>query len=102
MGFAATLAWPTHHPAWALVLALVIAAVYTLLIGVIQAITNQQVGLNVITEFIIGYMLPGRPVVTMTSKTYGYITMAQALTFVSDLTLGHCPGCCYILSGEIP
>ncbi|KAK0558899.1 hypothetical protein OC861_006799, partial [Tilletia horrida] len=60
MGFAATLAWPTHHPAWALFLALVIAAVYTLLIGVIQAITNQQVGLNVITRFNIGDMLPAR------------------------------------------
>ncbi|KAK0566506.1 hypothetical protein OC861_003196 [Tilletia horrida] len=89
MGFAATLAWPTHHPAWALVLALVIAAVYTLPIGIIQAITNQQVGLNVITEFIIGYMLPGRPVAMMIFKTYGYITMAQALSFVSDLKLGH-------------
>ncbi|KAK0547259.1 hypothetical protein OC846_003270 [Tilletia horrida] len=89
LGFAATLAWPTHHPWWALILALVIAAVYTLPIGIIQAITNQQVGLNVITEFIIGYMLPGRPIAMMIFKTYGYITMAQALSFVSDLKLGH-------------
>ncbi|KAE8209882.1 hypothetical protein CF327_g6183 [Tilletia walkeri] len=89
LGFAATLAWPTQHPAWALILALVIAAIYTLPIGIIQAITNQQVGLNVITEFIIGYMLPGRPVAMMIFKTYGYITMAQALSFVSDLKLGH-------------
>lgn len=43
----------------------------------IQAITNQQVGLNVITELIIGYALPGRPVAMMMFKTWGYITMAQ-------------------------
>ena len=55
----------------------------------IQAITNQQIGLNVITELIIGYMLPGRPVAMMMFKTWGYITMAQALTFASDFKLGH-------------
>ena len=55
----------------------------------IQAITNQQVGLNVITELIIGYLLPGRPVAMMMFKTWGYITMSRGLTFASDLKLGH-------------
>jgi hypothetical protein len=55
----------------------------------IQAITNQQVGLNVITELIVGYALPGRPIAMMLFKTYGYITMAQALQFASDMKLGH-------------
>ena len=58
-------------------------------IGMIQAITNLQIGLNVITELIIGYALPGRPVAMMMFKTWGYITMAQALTFASDFKLGH-------------
>lgn len=34
----------------------------------IQATTNQKVGLNVITELIIGYALPGRPVAMMLFK----------------------------------
>ena len=55
----------------------------------IQAITNQQVGLNVITELIIGYALPGKPIAMMMFKTWGYITMAQALQFTSDFKLGH-------------
>ena len=55
----------------------------------IQAITNQQVGLNVITELIIGYALPGRPIAMMLFKTWGYITMVQALQFTSDFKLGH-------------
>lgn len=62
---------------------------YTIPIGVIQAITNQQVGLNVITELIIGYALPGRPVAMMMFKTWGYITMVQALQFTADFKLGH-------------
>jgi OPT family small oligopeptide transporter len=81
--------WPTQMPVWALVLALIISFVYVIPIGMIQAITNQQVGLNVITELIIGYMLPGRPIAMMMFKTWGYITMAQALTFTSDFKLGH-------------
>ena len=55
----------------------------------IQAITNQQVGLNVITELIAGYLLPGRPVAVMIFKTWGYITMSQALEFTADFKLGH-------------
>ncbi|KDN37828.1 hypothetical protein RSAG8_09882, partial [Rhizoctonia solani AG-8 WAC10335] len=81
--------WPTQMPVWAFFLALIIAFVYIIPIGMIQAITNQQVGLNVITELIIGYALPGRPVAMMLFKTWGYITMAQALQFTSDFKLGH-------------
>ena len=55
----------------------------------IQAITNQQLGLNVLTELIIGYALPGKPIAMMMFKTWGYNTMAQALQFTSDFKLGH-------------
>ncbi|KAF8060810.1 small oligopeptide transporter [Lyophyllum atratum] len=81
--------WPSEMPVWAFVLALIIAFVYIIPIGMIQAITNQQIGLNVITELVIGYALPGRPVAMMLFKTWGYITMAQALAFTSDFKLGH-------------
>ncbi|KAH7884149.1 OPT oligopeptide transporter protein-domain-containing protein [Phlebopus sp. FC_14] len=82
-------AWPTHMPVWAFVIALLIAFTYVIPCGMIQAITNQQVGLNVITELIIGYALPGRPIAMMMFKTWGYITMTQALTFTADFKLGH-------------
>ncbi|KAJ3508146.1 hypothetical protein NLJ89_g5912 [Agrocybe chaxingu] len=81
--------WETKFPVQWFILALVIAFFYVIPIGMIQAITNQQVGLNVITELIIGYALPGRPVAMMMFKTWGYITMAQALQFTADFKLGH-------------
>ncbi|KAG7440074.1 OPT oligopeptide transporter [Guyanagaster necrorhizus] len=81
--------WPTEMPVWAFLLALVIAFTYVIPVGMIQAITNQQVGTNVITELVIGYARPGRPVAMMMFKTWGYITMSQALTFTSDFKLGH-------------
>lgn len=37
----------------------------------------------------IGYLYPERPVANMCFKVYGYISMAQALTFVADFKLGH-------------
>lgn len=49
----------------------------------------QQPGLNVITELIIGYMYPGKPLANVTFKTYGYISMSQALNFIQDFKLGH-------------
>lgn len=76
-------------PWWGLVLACAIAMFFTLPIGVIQATTNQQMGLNVITELIIGYLYPGRPLANVSFKTYGYISMSQALYFVGDFKLGH-------------
>ncbi|KAF8315900.1 OPT oligopeptide transporter [Clavulina sp. PMI_390] len=81
--------WPSELPVWALIIALLIAFIYIIPIGMIQAITNQQVGLNVITELIVGYMLPGRPIAMMMFKTWGYIAMAQGLTLSSDFKLGH-------------
>ncbi|KAK0472353.1 OPT oligopeptide transporter protein-domain-containing protein [Armillaria novae-zelandiae] len=81
--------WDTKFPMQYFILALVISFVYVIPIGMIQAIANQQVGLNVVTELIIGYALPGRRVAMLMFKTWGYITMAQALTFMSDFKLGH-------------
>ncbi|KAL0301051.1 UNVERIFIED_CONTAM: Oligopeptide transporter 1 [Sesamum radiatum] len=48
----------------------------------------QQIGLNIITEMIIGYIYPGRPLANVAFKTYGYISMSQALGFLSDFKLG--------------
>ncbi|RYP92689.1 hypothetical protein DL770_001202 [Monosporascus sp. CRB-9-2] len=89
LGFVAVLGYPTHLTWWAFLLAVAISFVFSLPIGIIQAVTNNQIGLNVLTEFIYGYIQPGRPLALMIFKTFGYITMAQALGFVEDLKFGH-------------
>ncbi|KAF9204915.1 hypothetical protein BGZ49_004711 [Haplosporangium sp. Z 27] len=78
-----------YMPWWAVFLAIFIAAIFVLPVGVIQAVTNQPPGLNIITEYIIGYILPGHAIANVTFKTYGYNVNYQALTFTSDLKLGH-------------
>ncbi|WPH02280.1 Hypothetical protein R9X50_00513600 [Acrodontium crateriforme] len=87
--FVSCLAYPTGMGGGSVVLALVIATVFIIPIGIIQAMTNIQLGLNVFTEFIIGYLQPGHPIAMMLFKTFGYIVMTQALYFCQDLKLGH-------------
>ena len=65
------------------------ASIHIVPIGMIEAITNQDVELNVLAELIIGYALPGRPIAMMLFKTWGNATMRQALAFTSDFKLGH-------------
>ncbi|XP_010092336.2 oligopeptide transporter 1 [Morus notabilis] len=76
-------------PWWGILMACGIALFFTLPIGIIQATTNTQPGLNVITELIIGYIYPGKPLANVAFKTYGYISMSQALGFLGDFKLGH-------------
>ncbi|KAF8948334.1 hypothetical protein BGZ47_005459 [Haplosporangium gracile] len=72
-----------------LLVSLAIGFIFALPVGIVQAVTNQQPGLNVITEYVIGYLMPGHPIANVTFKAYGYITNAQALQFTQDLKLGH-------------
>lgn len=81
--------WDTDMPVWALFFSLAIAGLMLVPIGMIYALTNISVGLNVITEFIVGYLVPGRPIAMMLFKTFGYITNYQAIKFLSGMKLGH-------------
>ncbi|KAI0029695.1 OPT oligopeptide transporter protein-domain-containing protein [Vararia minispora EC-137] len=81
--------WPTGMTIWAFIIALIIGMYpRRRRVGMIQAITNKQVGLNVLSELLIGFMLPGKPVAMMMC-TWAYITMSQAMTFTADFKLGH-------------
>ncbi len=65
LGFVAVLGYPTNLAWWAFLLAVAISFVFSLPIGIIQAVTNNQIGLNVLTEFIYGYIQPGRQLALM-------------------------------------
>ncbi|KAH7524799.1 hypothetical protein FEM48_Zijuj06G0157400 [Ziziphus jujuba var. spinosa] len=96
-------------PWWGLIFAAGLALIFTLPISVITATTNQAIalfslyyflfflikniyltpGLNVITEYIMGIILPGKPIANVCFKTYGYMSMSQAISFLNDFKLGH-------------
>lgn len=62
--------------------------------------TMQQPGYDIIAQFIIGYVLPGEPIANLLFKIYGRISTVHALSFLSDLKLGHYmkipPRCMYV------
>ncbi|KAI4303564.1 hypothetical protein MLD38_039175 [Melastoma candidum] len=76
-------------PWWGMIFAFGLAWLVTLPIGVIQATTNQQPGYDIIAQFVIGYVLPGKPIANLLFKIYGRISTIHALAFLSDLKLGH-------------
>lgn len=88
IGLGVVLGFPTHLSWWAFFISLIMALVWMVPIGIVQATTNIQIGLNVMTEFVIGYMQPGRPMAMMLFKTYGYISMYQGLYFLQDMKMG--------------
>jgi hypothetical protein len=73
LSFVSILVWNTHFSWWAMIIGIIIPCVWVVPIGIIYATTNIQIGLNVFTEFIIGYMLPGRPLAMMMFKSYGML-----------------------------
>lgn len=80
--------YPTHLPWWAFIVSIILGAIFFLPTGLIQATTNIQIGLNVLTEFIVGYLVPGRPMAMMLFKAYGYMALYQGLFFSQDMKLG--------------
>ncbi|KAJ3680673.1 hypothetical protein LUZ60_016951 [Juncus effusus] len=76
-------------PWWGLIFACGMAFMFTLPISIITATTNQTPGLNVITEYVMGLILPGKPIANVCFKVYGYMSMSQAVAFLADFKLGH-------------
>jgi OPT family oligopeptide transporter len=82
--------YDTKLPVYGVFLALVIPALYMIPCCIIQGITNvdaQQ--LNVLSEFIGGYMFQGKPLANMIFKTLSQDVVQQGLYFAQDMKLGH-------------
>jgi len=60
-------------PWWGFLVACLLGWVMTLPICALVAITGSGPGLNVITELVAGYMLPGSAIANMVFKCYGYM-----------------------------
>jgi len=88
ISLASVVGWATHLPWWGFLITLLLPIIFILPIGIIEAQTSLQIGLNVITEFLAGYIWPGKPVANTLVKIYGYMTMSKGLLFARDLKLG--------------
>lgn len=81
--------YKTDMPIWGIVFAYAIALLLIIPSGIMEAVASTSAPLNVLSELIGGYGLAGRPVANMLFKSYGYVTMSQALSYASDMKLAH-------------
>lgn len=79
--------YDTQLPVWGLFISVSISLINFLPQGLLEAITNQHVGLNIVTELIGGYLYPGKPIANLMFKLYGFIPMRHGLDFSRDLKL---------------
>lgn len=84
-----TLYYDTGFPVWGIFLAIAFALTLQIPLGMIMAMTNNEITLNVVAELIAGYTLAGKPIANMIFKMFGYIATAQSIQFLADLKLAH-------------
>ncbi|KAJ5396454.1 hypothetical protein N7509_004567 [Penicillium cosmopolitanum] len=89
LGLAGILAYDSQLPWWGLFVSIIIAAVFIVPTCMILAITNIQLSLNVISPFLAGFMIPGKPIGVMVFKVFSTITLGQAQVFCQDLKIAH-------------
>ncbi|KAJ1956537.1 hypothetical protein EC988_001293 [Linderina pennispora] len=81
--------FPSDTPWWGMILALVLAIGFTLPLGLIMAVTSQTPSISMIAEWVMGAILPGRPVANLVFKNFSTVICQQALGLTQDLKLGH-------------
>lgn len=90
-----------HLPVWAVFLAVFISSLAIIPIGVIQAITGTRVAINVLSQMVIGLLLPGKTINVMAYKSLGTNSMLQAGTLISDLKLVSIHSLLFNLKGSL-
>ena len=78
----------TGLPVYGIILAFVIPVIYMIPIGIIQGVTNVNANqLNVLSEFIGGYMFQGKPIANMLFKILSTDVVGQGIYFAQDMKL---------------
>lgn len=75
-------------PVWTIFFVIGLNLAFLIPMTYLYAITGTTEGLNVVTELIVGYALPGRPEALMFVKAYGYNINGQADNYISDQKMG--------------
>ncbi|OAA62839.1 oligopeptide transporter protein [Niveomyces insectorum RCEF 264] len=77
-----------NTPVWSIFFVIGLNFVFLIPMSYLYAISGTTEGLNVVTELIVGYALPGHPEALMFVKAFGYNINGQADTYISDQKMG--------------
>ncbi|KAF5524926.1 Sexual differentiation process protein isp4 [Colletotrichum aenigma] len=89
LGLATAEGWDSQLPWWAFFVANFLATAFVVPTCTILAISNLPLALNVLSPFLAGFMIPGKPIGVMIFKVYSTITLGQAQTYSGDLKMAH-------------
>lgn len=76
-------------PVWTIFFVIGLNLVFLIPMTYLYAISGTTEGLNVVTELIVGYAMPGNPEALMFVKAFGYNINGQADNYISDQKMGH-------------
>ena len=81
--------WPQlDTPLWTIFFAIGLNLDFLIPMSYLFSISGSTQRLNVITELVVGYALPGRPEALLFVKAFGYNINGQADTYISDQKMG--------------
>jgi OPT family small oligopeptide transporter len=72
---------------WGIPLAVALSMALVIPTGIIAAVSNQFIGANVFSQFIMGYLKPGSPLANATYKVFGTNTLIRAMSYVSNMKM---------------
>ncbi|XWX02402.1 hypothetical protein V2A60_010439 [Cordyceps javanica] len=75
-------------PVWTIFFVIGLNLVFLVPMSYLYAISGTTEGLNVVTELIVGYALPGHPEALMFVKAFGYNINGQADSYLGDQKIG--------------
>jgi OPT family oligopeptide transporter len=81
--------WPQlGAPVWSVFFVIGLNLVFLIPMSYLYALSGTTEGLNVVTELVVGYALPGHPEALMFVKAFGYNINGQADNYISDQKMG--------------
>ncbi|KAI1422466.1 OPT family small oligopeptide transporter [Xylaria sp. FL1777] len=89
LGLGTALGYNTQLPWWTFLISILLSLAFVVPTGMVLAISNIQLSLNVVSPFIAGFIIPGRPIAVMVFKVFSVITLGQAQVYSGDLKLAH-------------
>ncbi|KAI0129119.1 OPT family small oligopeptide transporter [Xylariales sp. AK1849] len=89
IGLVTCLGYDSQLPWWGFFVSIILALAFVIPTCSILAISNIALSLNVLSPFLAGFMIPGRPIGVMIFKVYSTIVLGQAQTYSSDLKMAH-------------
>lgn len=89
LGLGTAQGYDSQLPWWAFLASVLLALIFIIPVTMVLAVSNILLGLNILSPFLAGFLIPGRPIGVMMFNVYSTVVLLQAQTYSGDLKLAH-------------